>query len=89
MRARTCHTLCIRYDQDEKEDGLLIDCDQCVMQHTNACDDCLVTALLAPGGRVIDVNDVEVAALRNLADGGIVAPLRLVLRSEGRDAASG
>lgn len=68
---------------------MLIDCDQCVMQQTNACDDCLVTALMAPAGGVVDVSEVEVAALRNLADGGIVAPLRLVLRSDACDEATG
>ena len=68
---------------------MLIDCDQCVMQHTDACDDCIVTALFAPSGGVIDVSEVEVTALRNLADGGIVAPLRLVLRSDDHNEATG
>ena len=27
---------------------MLIDCDQCAMQHTSACDDCVVTFLLEP-----------------------------------------
>lgn len=72
-----------------EEDGVLIDCDQCVMQDTDACDDCIVTALLAPSGGVIDVSGAEATALRNLAEAGMVAPLRLVVRSEDRNAASG
>jgi hypothetical protein len=68
---------------------MLIDCDQCTMQHTDACDDCIVTALLAPGGGVIDISGVEATALQNLADAGMVAPLRLVVRPDDRTAASG
>jgi hypothetical protein len=68
---------------------MLIDCDQCVMQHTNACDDCIVTALLAPTEGVVDLIDTEAVALRNLADAGMVAPLRLVRRPDDRDVASG
>ena len=32
-------------------DVLVIDCDECVMQHTAACDDCVVTALCGRGRR--------------------------------------
>jgi hypothetical protein len=61
-------------DRDE-EVGVIIDCDQCQMRDI-ACDDCVVTALLgaAPaeeiGGETVD-------ALRVLADGGLVPPLRM------------
>ena len=70
---------------------MLIDCDTCVMQHTSACDDCVVSVLLAgfgeghavgmASGRV-ELDDGEAEALRNLADAGLVAPLRLVVRDE-------
>ncbi len=64
---------------------MLIDCDDCVMQHTDACGDCIVTAILGTDDGVIELGDAERLALRNMADGGIVSPLRLVRR----DAASG
>ena len=62
---------------------MIIDCDRCEMRDI-ACDDCVVTVLLgeAPtnelGGETTD-------ALRVLADGGLVPPLRMRLP----DAASG
>ncbi len=64
---------------------MLIDCDDCVMQHTDACGDCIVTAILGTDDGIVELGDAERLALRNMADGGIVAPLRLVRR----DAASG
>ena len=54
---------------------MIIDCDQCEMRDV-ACDDCVVTALLGAsaadelGGETVD-------ALRVLADGGLVPPLRM------------
>jgi hypothetical protein len=65
-----------------------IDCDECVMQHTHACDDCIVTAILGVEERQVDLADVESIALRNLADGGVVSPLRLVVRGDDTGAAS-
>lgn len=63
---------------------MLIDCDQCAMQHTATCDDCIVTALLSGDAMVarvtLEVGDDERLALRNLAEAGLVAPLRLVSR---------
>ena len=69
---------------------MIIDCACCAMDHTAACDDCIVTALLASGEAPIELAPAEEAALRNLADAGLVAPLRLVPRwpDEG-DAAAG
>ncbi len=63
---------------------MLIDCDSCVMQHTDACGDCIVTVLLADLGvganvrRRLTVNDHEIEALGNLANVGLVPPLKLV-----------
>jgi hypothetical protein len=54
-----------------------IDCDECVMQHTTACDDCVVTFITSrePGDAlVIDVQ--EQRALRSLQDQGLVPSLR-------------
>jgi hypothetical protein len=67
---------------------MLIDCDTCVMQHTSACDDCIVTAIFGGDDGKIELGDAETLALRNLADAGVVAPLRLVRRHE-RDEATG
>jgi hypothetical protein len=65
---------------------MLIDCDACVMQHTNACGDCIVTAMFGVEDGVVELADVESLALRNLADAGVVAPLRLVRRDEAPEA---
>jgi hypothetical protein len=69
------------------DSGMLrIDCDECVMQATSACADCVVTFLCGGegevecdgdgegGGRVIDLD--EVRALQMLARGGLVPALR-------------
>jgi hypothetical protein len=60
------------------ESGVLrIDCDECVMQGTSACDDCVVTFLCGPegeGARIVEL--AEVRALQTLARGGLVPKLR-------------
>ena len=60
------------------DEVLTIDCDQCVMQHTDACDDCVVTFLCTeqPDEAVV-VDVAEVRVLRLLADSGLAPPLRL------------
>ena len=69
---------------------MLIDCDQCAMQHTEACDDCIVTALLGHDTGTVELADTEAVALRHLADAGMVSPLRLVrLDPPDRPAAAG
>ncbi len=55
---------------------MLIDCAQCAMQHTSACDDCVVSVLFQVGP--VDLSEDEVAALDNLAENGLVPRLRLV-----------
>jgi hypothetical protein len=54
---------------------MIIDCDSCQMRNV-ACDDCVVTVLLAtpPLG---ELADEEAGALAALADGGLVPPLRM------------
>lgn len=72
---------------------MIIDCDECAMQHTAACDECIVAVLLdgpashGPSGLELDDNESE--ALGYLADAGLVAPLRLVPRKYDDDAATG
>jgi hypothetical protein len=56
---------------------LRIDCDECVMQHTAACEDCVVSFIVSrtPGEAVVfDV--AEARALRNLSTAGLVPGLR-------------
>jgi hypothetical protein len=59
------------------DDALRIDCDECVMQHTSTCDDCVVTFLC---GRDVDdavvIDVAEVRALRMMSDVGLVPRLR-------------
>ncbi len=55
---------------------MLIDCGQCAMVETSACDDCVVTFLLAQGP--VDLDDAEEKALENLAVEGLVPRLRLI-----------
>jgi hypothetical protein len=58
-------------------EALTISCDDCVMQGTDACADCVVTFLCSrePGDAVvIDVEDVR--ALRLLEHGGLAPSLR-------------
>ncbi len=68
---------------------MIIDCDTCVMDGTSACADCIVPVLLAGTNGRMEVGATEEAALRNLSDAGLVAPLRLVPRDPDQDAATG
>lgn len=56
---------------------LVIDCDTCTMQHTDACTDCVVTYICSrePGDAVV-VDVQELRALRLLSDSGLVPELR-------------
>ena len=59
------------------DDNLTIDCDSCVMQHTSACDDCLVTFICSRQPDEAVVVDVgEIRALRLLSDSGLVPGLK-------------
>lgn len=55
-----------------------IDCDTCSLQHSRACDDCIVTFLCGPIDRTsgVIVNLAEARALRTLGDAGLAPPLR-------------
>ncbi len=62
---------------------MLIDCDECEMRNTHACEDCIVTVLLdRPAGAVIfDVE--EERAIRVLQDGGLAPRTRFLPRAAG------
>jgi len=58
-------------------DCFTIVCDDCVMQGTDSCDDCVVTFICnrAPDDAIVIRAD-EVRAVRLLADAGLVPRLR-------------
>lgn len=61
---------------------LRIDCDDCVLQDTDACDDCLVSYICSrepDDAIVIDV--AEERAIRLLSGAGLVPELRHVRRT--------
>jgi hypothetical protein len=59
------------------DEPLIIDCADCSLRHTDACDDCLVTFICSrePGEAVV-VDVAEERALRLLSDSGLVPPVR-------------
>lgn len=59
-----------------------IDCDDCVMQHSDACDDCVVTFICSrdPGDAVV-IDAAEERAMRLLVGSGLVPALRHVQRT--------
>lgn len=60
---------------------LRIDCDECAMQHTPTCDDCLVTFICRRPDEAVVVDVAEVRAMRLLSDAGLVPELRHVRRT--------
>jgi hypothetical protein len=66
-----------RWNQERAE--MLIECGTCVMQHTDHCRDCVVSALLEPTprqrGLVVDAE--EERALRELARVGLIPEIRM------------
>ncbi|HEY3097138.1 MAG TPA: hypothetical protein VGK05_09885 [Acidimicrobiia bacterium] len=54
-----------------------INCDDCVMQHTSTCDDCVVSFIVGrePGEAVV-IDVEEERAVRLLAKAGLVPELR-------------
>jgi hypothetical protein len=61
---------------------LTISCDDCAMQHTDACDDCVVSFICGrePGGAVV-IDVAEARAVRLLGRAGLVPRLRHVRRT--------
>jgi hypothetical protein len=62
-------------------DPLVIDCGSCAMQHTTACDDCLVTFITSrePGDALV-IDAEEARAVRMLTQAGLVPAPRHVRR---------
>ncbi len=61
---------------------ITIDCDQCSLQHTSACEECLVTFVLGrePGDAVV-IDAAEARAVRMLERAGLVPNLRFDARA--------
>ena len=68
---------------------MIVDCDACVMDGTDACADCIVPMLLSGTGGPARIGSDEEVAIRNLAEAGLVAPIRLVPRQSHRGIAAG
>ena len=60
---------------------MIIDCDTCTAVGTEACNDCIVTALSAPGA-VLELSPDERAAIDTMSAVGLVSPIRLVTSEE-------
>jgi len=63
------------------DDVSVISCDDCLMQRTSACDDCVVTFICGrePDEAVV-IDVAEARAVRLLGEAGLVPRLRQVLR---------
>jgi hypothetical protein len=68
---------------------MIIDCNACEMQATTACEECIVPVLLHQMSGPFDLGRDEADALDNLADAGLVEPLRLVRAPDDAPAATG
>ena len=57
--------------------SLIIDCDECVLQESNACGDCIVTFLCGvESDAPVAIDLAEVRAMRTLGEAGLAPPLR-------------
>lgn len=65
----------------ERETALVLDCGDCAMSDTDACEDCVVTCLLDRplGAIVFDVD--EERALRSMSRAGLVPEIRYKRRT--------
>jgi len=60
----------------------IISCDDCTMQHTSACEDCVVTFICnREPDRAVVIDVVEARAVRLLGEAGLVPKLRQVRRT--------
>lgn len=56
---------------------LMISCDSCIMRHTDACGDCMMSVLCdAPSEGAVILNLQELREIRLLAQAGLVPTLR-------------
>jgi len=63
-------------------EALTISCEECAMQHTEACDDCVVTFICGrEPGRAVVIDVAEARAVRLLSQAGLVPDLRHARRT--------
>lgn len=60
---------------------MIIDCGSCIARDTDACDDCVVTALCGPSG-ILELAEAERAAIEAMSSVGLISPVRLVMPDE-------
>jgi hypothetical protein len=60
---------------------MIIDCRDCEMHETEHCEDCFVTALLAPRNRPVVIDPEEEEAFTNLQEAGLAPPLKFRRRA--------
>mgnify|MGYP005613042297 FL=1 len=65
-----------------KNESLVVDCDQCVVRSAAACQDCFVTVLLGVPVQEQAFDADEVLAIQALSEAGMVPPLRLVVATD-------
>ena len=73
-------------DSSDAGNGFTISCDECAMQATSACSDCVVTFLLdeglarerAPAGVVTELDDEQARVVQLFGRAGMVPRLRHV-----------
>jgi hypothetical protein len=78
----------VRRDRAERaETSRTIDCDECVMQGTSTCDDCVVSFVVGrdPGTALV-IDAAEARAVRLLAGAGLLPELCLVVAGSGTPA---
>ena len=59
---------------------MIINCDRCTMHETEACHDCVVSALVGSGG-ILALADEEKQAMDEMSRVGLIPPIRLVDQS--------
>ena len=66
---------------DDPGGVIRIDCDDCAMQGTDCCDDCVVTFVCSrEPGEALVVDVAEARAIRTLTGAGLLPALRHVRR---------
>ena len=63
-----------------RRDAVRINCDDCEMQGSEHCDDCLVSALLHPPATELDIDPSLDPPLEALAGAGLIPVLRFTPR---------
>lgn len=65
----------------EETPSLVLDCDSCSMQGTDACDDCVVTFILDRRDGAVVFDAAEERAVRSLGRAGLVPGVRFRRRT--------